>query len=83
MFEWSITFLCMALIAGFAGFVGIPYGTGAAIAQQVFIASLLLFAAFALAELFGVGDSGWDNAPAVVVVPRRNATVPVAGRYPC
>lgn len=55
MFACSITFLCTALMAAFAGFVVIPHPQGAAIAQQVFLASLLLFAGFALAELFGLG----------------------------
>jgi hypothetical protein len=56
MFACSITFLCTALMAAFAGFVVIQHPQGAAIAQQVFLASLLLFAGFALAELFQVGS---------------------------
>lgn len=55
MFACSITFLCTALIAAFAGFVVIQHPEGAAIAQQVFLASLLLFAGFALAEVFRTG----------------------------
>jgi hypothetical protein len=56
MFACSITFLCTALMAAFAGFVVIQHPQGAAIAQQVFLASLLLFAGFALGELFQVGQ---------------------------
>ena len=56
MFACSITFLCTALMAAFAGFVVIQHPQGAAIAQQVFLASLLLFAGFALAEVFQVGS---------------------------
>ncbi len=56
MFACSITFLFTALMAAFAGFVVIQHPHGAAIAQQVFLASLLLFAGFALAELFQVGS---------------------------
>ena len=56
MFACSITFLCTALMAAFAGFIVIQQPQGAAIAQQVFLASLLLFAGFALAELFQVNQ---------------------------
>jgi hypothetical protein len=56
MFACSITFLCTALMAAFAGFIVIQQPQGAAIAQQVFLASLLLFAGSALAELFQVGQ---------------------------
>jgi hypothetical protein len=82
MFACAITFLCTALMSAFAGFILIPHPQGAAIAQQVFLASLLLFAGFALAELFGLGSSTGTqerigvlhaSPPAVAVALKREA----------
>jgi uncharacterized membrane protein YtjA (UPF0391 family) len=62
MFAYSITALCVALVAAFAGFVVIPHSPAAAIAQPVFLGSLVLFAGFALVELFRTGiGAGSDS----------------------
>ena len=92
MFACSITFLFTALMAAFAGFVVIQHPQGAAIAQQVFLASLLLFAGFALAELFQVGQlfalndqmTLFETQPATVTiaaaVPQADPTAAVVAR---
>ena len=76
MFACSITFLCTALIAAFAGFVVIQHPQGAAIAQQAFVVSLLLFAAFALAEVFRTGIGAGVNNEVALMEPGPTA-VPV------
>jgi hypothetical protein len=81
MFACSITFLCTALMAAFAGFVVIQHPHGAAIAQQVFLASLLLFAGFALADLFQVGSRfGGDDQ--LTLIETQPAPVTIAAAAP-
>jgi len=83
MFACSITFLCTALMAAFAGFVVIQHPQGAAIAQQVFLASLLLFAGFALAELFQVGTLfGGDDQLTLIDTQPAPITVVAAATTP-
>jgi hypothetical protein len=77
MFACSITFLCTALMAAFAGFVVIQHPHGAAVAQQVFLASLLLFAGFALAEVFAAnGGAGVDDE--LTLIDQRPAPIAIA-----